>query len=246
MVKPSSVCYRGEGPYPALSRFNTDGSLDSTFGHGGIAAGVGAADSISALAIQADGKIVAAESSIIERYNIDGSRDSGFGTAFGLAGIVNTNITMDIPYFAKTLSIQADGKIVAAGVSGYSFCDASPLYFALVRYNTDGSPDSSFGTNGIVTGFSEDTYATALAIQADGKLIAAMYSYSKAPALVRFNTDGTQDLSFGTDGFMITTVNSANNGEVLALIIQADGKLVAAEGSYNGTDTDFAIARYLP
>jgi len=98
-----------------------------------------------------------------------GALDSSFGTSGKTATAIGTSDDE-----AYALKIQADGKLVAAG---YSY-DGSQYEFALARYNTDGSLDTTFNTTGIVTtaiGTSDDA-AYALAIQADGKLVAAGYT----------------------------------------------------------------------
>jgi len=170
----------------------TSGSLDTTFNTTGkVTTAIGAInDSALAVAIQSDGKIVAAGYSYnganydfaLVRYNTDGSLDTTFNTT----GKVTTAIgaSNDSAY---VIAIQSDGKIVAAGYSDNGANDD----FALVRYNTDGSLDTTFNTTGKVTtaiGASND-YAYAVAIQSDGKIVAAGYSYNGANddfALVRY------------------------------------------------------------
>ena len=247
----------------ALARYNTDGTLDISFGiNGKVTTDFGTSyDSAYAVAIQTDGKIVAAGEGIqmsLARYNTDGSLDTSFGTNgkvvtdFGLSGST-----------AYAVAIQTDGKIVAAG---------SGIGFSLVRYNTNGSLDTSFGTNGKVTADTGDqfyTVASAVVIQSDGKIVAAGsalfntglpyaggYSYTAAPgfvyfALARYNTDGSFDASFGTGGKVATAfgpvpmIDRAN-----AIAIQSDGKIVVVGGvwpvgySYTPINADFAIARY--
>ncbi len=142
--------------------------------------------------IQTDGKIVAAGYSLngiksdfaIVRYNINGSVDNWFGTN----GIVTTRVG-NVNDYAQSVALQSDGKIVAAG---YAYTETTPV-FALVRYNTNGSLDNAFGTNGILTssvGIAEN-YANAVAVQSDGNIVAAGYSsdgnnYSVL-TLIRFN-----------------------------------------------------------
>ena len=121
----------------ATVRYNIDGSLDSTFGSGGIvitSLGLG-----SAIALQADSKIVVTGFVHIIRYNIDGSLDSTFGSG----GIVTSAIGG-----VSSVAIQPNGKILAAGSSEIHAGDSD---FAVVRYNTDGSLDSAFGSGGIAT-----------------------------------------------------------------------------------------------
>jgi uncharacterized delta-60 repeat protein len=95
-----------------------------------------------------------------------------------------------------------------------------------------------------------DDEAFALAIQSDGKLVAAGYTYADAGsqyefALVRYNTDGTLDASFGTGGMVTTAIGTADD-EAFALAIQSDGKLVAAGYTDTGVQVEFALVRYLP
>ena len=117
-----------------------------------------------------------------------------------------------------------------------------------MRYNSDGSLDTSFGSGGVVTtavGGSND-YVYALVQQADGKLVAAGYSDNGSNydfALVRYNSDGSLDTSFGSGGVVTTGVGAAYD-YAYALVQQADGKLVAAGRSNNGSNNDFALVRY--
>jgi len=195
------------------------------------------------VAIQADGKLVVAGISsngsdsdfAVVRYNSDGTQD----TAFGSGGKVTTDINSSADT-ATAVAIQPDGKIVVAGfVTGGATAD-----FAVVRYNTDGGLDSSFGTGGKVTTDigSSDNYATALVIQPDGKIVVAGFS-PLFFAIVRYGTNGTLDPTFGAGG-KVTTDFGSGTDDVRALSIQADGKLVVAGSSVNGTTSDFALARY--
>ena len=248
----------------ALARYNTDGTLDTTFGTGGRVTTYSSANTpissaiASAVAIQSDGKIVVAGYAYnsdqhidanqydfaLARYNTNGTLDSTFGSG----GIVVTAVGPDVDYdYAYAVTIQTDGKIVAAGATGpRSNYGGTNDTFALVRYNANGTLDTSFGTGGKVTttiGTYSDAYA--VAIQTDGKIVATGYSYKGDYAdfaLARYNTDGTLDTSFGTDG-MVTTAISANSNvdNARSVAIQTDGKIVAAgiDSSYN-----FALVRY--
>ncbi len=164
-------------------------------------------------------------------------------TSFGTGGKVTTAIGSSDDD-ANGVVLQPDGKIVAAG-SSYGTNDD----FALARYNADGSLDAGFGTGGKVTtaiGSSTDE-AFALALQADGKIVAAGYSYNGANAdfaLARYNPDGLLDPGFGAGGKVTTAIGSS--GDVAnAVALQPDGKIVAAGSISNGTNSDFALARYL-
>lgn len=239
-----------------LVRYNTDGSLDTTFDTDGIVTtpvGSGTVDVASALAIQSDGKIVAAGRSLIlptwysalVRYNTDGSLD----TSFGGNGIVTTQGVLPSSRFHALCMqiIGEDEKIVAAG---YAFIDGSND-FSLVRYDMDGSLDLTFDLDGIVTtpvGIDNDR-ANALCVQGDGKIVAAGYSLIDGTydfSLVRYDTNGLPDPTFGTEGIITTPVVSGNDSSAYALSIQSDGKIVAAGYSFSGADNDFALIRYNP
>jgi uncharacterized delta-60 repeat protein len=118
--------------------------------------------------------------------------------------------------------------------------------FALVRYNTNGSLDTGFGTGGKVITVVQDYYddeINALHIRSDGKIMAAGYSKDDF-ALVRYNADGSVDRSFGTSGAVLTHFGIAYD-EAYAVAIQSDGKLVAAGNSRNTSAHEtFALCRY--
>src|SRR5215213_1161685 len=220
----------------ALVRYEVNGALDVSFGTGGkVTTDTGGADNeILAVAIQADGKIVAAGYSsngadddfTLARYNANGTLDSSFGTG----GIVKTNFNNSFDY-SEAVLIQTDGKIVAAG---YSF-NGSFYDFALARYNSDGSLDTSFDEDGKVsTSINNFDSAYAVAIQTDGKIVAAGETGTATNsdfALVRYNADGTLDTSFDTDGKVSTSIGSGNEFAE-ALLIQSSGKIVAAGHSF--------------
>ncbi len=113
-----------------------------------------------------------------------------------------------------------------------------------------GAPDETFGGSGVVvTDFGPRSgVATALALQPDGKIVAAGYSVSGAGrdvALARYHPDGVPDSGFGTNGLQVTGLGSGDDA-AYAVALQPDGKIVVAGSAFNGTDDDFALARYLP
>jgi uncharacterized delta-60 repeat protein len=211
--------------------------------------------------IQSDGKIVTAatvadrldEVIVLTRNNPDGSLDSGFGSG----GTVTTLITEDD--FARALALQQDGKIVVAGDISATFGEPS---FALLRYNSDGSLDTTFGAGGQVStrvGRVADS-ARALCLQPDGKILAAGYSAALPLtassnhsdfAMVRYNSDGSLDHSFGTAGIVTTAFGGgAFDGSDLDSIdtvtIQPDGKILAAGEVVNASasSVDTVLIRY--
>jgi uncharacterized delta-60 repeat protein len=241
----------------ALVRYNGDGSLDTSFGISGKVSTdlSGATATALALAVQPDGRIIAAGVAYADalsssgdfalvRYQPDGSLD---GT-FGIDGKVITDWSgvLDV---ARAMGVLSDGRIVAAGTAYLSDLRARPWYGVLARYNPDGSVDTTFGARGKVT---TDAFATgigALAIQSDGKIIAAGGSHSNGASvdfgLVRYNDDGSLDITFGADG-TVTTAFGPWRDRVFALSLQPDGKIVAGGDTESGEDSGsaFALARY--
>jgi uncharacterized delta-60 repeat protein len=231
----------------ALARYNPDGTLDTTFGTGGkVTTDFPGGGDANALAVQADGKLVAAGSTeffavdfAVARYNPDGSLDTSFGTG----GQVVTDV--DGTDRASALALQG-GKLVAGGLS-FSATAGTNGDFGLVRYNPDGTLDTSFGAGGKVTtdfvGFTD--WAFALAVQG-GKLVAAGragFEGNDDFGLVRYNADGSLDPSFGAGGKVTTDFARAGGSfdEARALVVQGS-KLVAAGNV--GPFFDFGLARY--
>jgi uncharacterized delta-60 repeat protein len=278
----------GSGAF-VLTRYNTNGSLDSgagsdltpgdSFGTGGIVTTAfgGTFEEANALAIQADGKIVAAGQTAtsvaadmnfaLARYNTDGSLDSGAagdltpGDSFGTGGKVITDF--GLVDAARDVEIQADGKIIAVGGAGTT---PGGSFFALARYNTNGSPDNSFDTDGkVLTDFSGGRFslgALGVTLQTDGRIVAvgdANITGQRDFGVARYNTDGSLDSgaagdltpgdSFGTGGKVITDF-LLNDDAVTALLLQSDGKIIAAGRNQlkirisQAQDPNFQLARY--
>ncbi len=145
------------------------------------------------------------------------------------------------------VALQADGRIVVAGLARSGIDEAS-ADFALARYEADGTLDSSFGNAGrVITDFAANfDIASAVAIQADGKIVAAGRSQNDSGidfALARYDSDGNLDPTFGTGG-MVRTVFPTGISRILAVAIQADQKIVAAGRAIGPNVYDFALARY--
>jgi len=238
-----------------------DGDLDPTFGTDGkvLTDFDHSTDIANAVATQADGKLVVVgatyedndfsdENFAIARYNPDGTLDK----TFGVGGKVQTDFP-GLAAVASSVVIQPDGKIVVAGGAFLLFTFAGD--FKLARYNPDGSLDTSFGDGGIVTTtFPEGSYAFDVALQADGKIVAAGTvfvdfnpgeSSNTDFALARYNPDGTPDATFGNGG-QVSTDFLGLEDDSFSVLIQPDGKIVAV-GSANDPATfyDFAAVRYL-
>ena len=236
----------------ALIRYLTDGVIDSTFGIDGIQTTTFDPFAYcTSMAIQTNGKIILAGHSGSEkvdfalvRYHPDGTIDSSFGTV----GKITTDIGFEIDNGANAVAIQTDGKIVAGGFShSYPVGD-----FCLIRYNVDGSLDSTFSMDGKVT-TSISQFAdnlSALAIQSDGKIIAVGYTNSGDPnhmnydfAVTRYNVDGSLDTDFGTDGKVLTSFGASDDA-AHSVAIQPDGKIIVVRLTSYFQDSDFALARY--
>jgi uncharacterized delta-60 repeat protein len=225
----------------ALARLNTNGSLDLSFGVNGKITTPGI-DNANALAIQSDGKIVAAggfSGLELARYQTNGSLDTSFGTN-GIATAFSGNAAG-----AQAVGIQSDGKIVVSGHSQTT----GPSQFALARFNTNGTLDNSFGNAGtVLTAIETGCDAFGGAIQPDGKIVAAGLAASQNGsvesvdfAVSRYNTNGALDFTFGSLG---RSTNNAGGGTLdgaYAVAIQPDGKIVlagaAAIGNFPGPVT---------
>ncbi len=243
----------------ALARYNADGSLDATFGAGGqvVTGGLLFAKDV---VLQADGKIVAigavfdsatrTDNFALARYDAGGNLDP----AFGAGGLVTTDFVHQGSEFfynsgndqASAVAIQPDGAIVVAGSSA----DIAGTYFAVARYNVDGSLDPSFGDAGktiIAFGASTDwDIASDAALQPDRKIVVVgtvgvgVLSPSADVGVARLRSRGTPDMSFGDKGQLINDYNSSYN-TASAIALQPDDKILVAGGA-NG---NFVVARYL-
>jgi uncharacterized delta-60 repeat protein len=221
-------------PYPVRAApgdldisFGTDGKVITNFPYNGAV--------VVDLALQTDGKIIAAGGAgasvgadlagfALARYNQDGSLDPTFGTG----GQVITDFTAGEDVI-QSIVLQSDGKIVAAGHS--NFTGGSTEDFALARYNTDGSLDSSFGASGkVVTDFnSRSDSVISIALQNDDKIIAAGWTETAGEALnfalARYNTDGNLDSTFGVGGKVSTDFFSSND-YATSVKIYTDGSIL--------------------
>lgn len=234
----------------ALVRYNVDGSLDNTFGSGGIVLTDfnGNEDYARSIRVQPDGKIIVAGQASVDvshvnfalaRYNSDGSNDNTFGTGGKVTTIVGGTIS-----YGEAIALQSDGKILMVGTASDNGTD---MDFALVRYNANGTLDNTFSSDGILItpmGATGNDYGTSVALQSNGKIVVGGYGLNLSTDFVvaRFNSDGSLETTFGNGGKVFT--NFANDNDLATSIaIQNDGKIVVAGKTWNGTDYDMAIAR---
>ena len=259
-------------------RYNSSGSLDTSFDSDGkviTAASTNSLDIMGSAALQSDGKIVVAGYSaglrpgiglgiVVARYSSDGSLD----TAFDADGITTTRLDSPSFWDTRLLSIyssetvtstalQSDGKIIVAGTSS--------LDFAVVRYNTDGSLDTSFDSDGKTTtnlvtpqiGSDSHDAASSAVLDSTGRIVVAGYANGFGPdfsdggrlAVVRYISDGSLDTSFDTDGIAFPGINAQFGGfgdvPKTQVLLQSNHKIVVAGESSDNDDTsaDFAVAR---
>jgi uncharacterized delta-60 repeat protein len=276
------------GSRALVAKFFAGGALDATFGAGGTTTlGLGSDASFAAIARQTDGKTVAVGArtsdgsvdSVIARVTTSGQLDPGFhatgslvsdyggsdrltavqvqlngaivvgGTSGsqGLVARVSTTGVPDpsfngdgertnLPMTVQGLVLQPDGKIVVGGRS-------SSDDFALMRLNSDGSTDSSFGgADGVQTDLGGYDVATAIALEADGKVIAVGSGHGASGAghtiVRRYNADGTVDA-----GFQEMDQAFGLDDQPVAVVVRSDGKIVLAANSKVHNDNDVLLVR---
>ena len=175
----------------------------------------------------------------VVRYNANGTLDASFGSGgkLTLAGVA----------VGEGLALQRDGRLVLAG-SVTDFTVPATARFLLMRLNADGSPDTSFGNAGRVdTAFSESAFARAVALQADGKIVAVgsrAFSVSSDFVVARYNADGSVDRGFGSDGNLsIDFFGFTDIGE--NVLVQPDGKIVVG-GQAENNASGYGVARINP
>ncbi|HUR97813.1 MAG TPA: FG-GAP-like repeat-containing protein, partial [Pyrinomonadaceae bacterium] len=252
VIQPDGkIIVGGSGLDLTMVRYNTNGSIDPTFGSAGVVtySPTPYEESVEAMALQTDGKIVVAGNNnsfadgvfrfIVVRFNPDGAVDNTFGNN-GLAIVIAAGSFSSI----RSLVLQVDGKILIGGDSrdtgGTSAC-------ALARLDASGTLDTSFDGDGKVrTVFEGSTYSgiSALKIQTDGKIVAAgsaeFDATSRDFAAARYNIDGSLDSSFGIGGKITTAFSNLDIAR--DTVIQPDGRIVLGGGSNN--NAAFTMARY--
>lgn len=257
----------------AIARYDTNGQLDTTFGSGGLA--VVASQTVTAIAVETNGQILLASSqlgntigipgfsplftggsddaSTISRYNSKGSLDNSFGISGKIASVA----------VVSSMLVQSDGKFVVAGTLTGQLApprSGPDTGFGILRYNADGSLDTTFGKRGAVfTSFGKTApLATpyALALQSNGDFVAAGaagafnnlgQTQSENFGLARYTNTGTLDAGFGSGGTVTTVVDNSASA-ISALAVQSDGKIVAVGNFDTFAATlvnNFVVARYL-
>jgi uncharacterized delta-60 repeat protein len=247
-----------------ITRYNTDGSLDSSFGASGVQTTSVFVSTSTAqytetardVALQLDGKILlvglcgegypARQFGCLVRYDATGVLDASFG--------VGGRLTLGTQFGSgngrlQSVAIKSDGKILVAGGCGTT---SVTLIFCVARLNSDGSYDSSFGNTGVVAinagGANESEVSTVL-LQPDGKVLLTGTCRTAAPSrlvfcLSRLNSDGALDTTFSADGTRLHIINSLDDRNGWG-VLAPDGKIVMS--GQCGTTTgnyEFCVARF--
>lgn len=221
-----------------VTRYNNDGTLDTSFGSNGAAQVSGEVSyTDTGTTVLSDGKILISGRDggtyTVARLNADGTPDTTFhGTGvLEFTGPTTTTGSFDFP-----MNVQADGKILVPGMDNDKF--------GLYRYNTDGSLDTTFGSNGHVSysvGSGID-WAYTVTVQPDGKLLLAGSSdtgdFNRDFSVVRLNANGSLDTTFSSDGKAAFAVGLEDDS-VRSVAVQSDGKILLG----GGTDGDYGVVR---
>ncbi len=241
-----------------LVRFNTDGTLDTTFGTNGYRnydafpnggyyvwnMVVQPDDKIVVTGLQQNGTFTYPNAYWVARLLPNGDMDTSFnGTGY-------LDVSLGTPQDRSTcIALQPDGKILLGGTSG-----STAQYFTMIRLTTTGAFDTTFGINGVAqTAFdgSPQSWGTCIAVQPDGKLVMGGFTQTSdiLPfnfGLVRYLPNGTLDTTFGTNGKVVTDIVPTDSDQATDVLIQPDGKIILA--GIQGTNTTLLMTavRYFP
>jgi len=240
--------YADYGENQSLSRYLPDGSLDASFGVDGKVKNdfncEGGFIFYGSINEQDDGKLVTgsthrlpggASDIFLTRHLLNGELD----TDFGVNGTVRTNHGIDM---LSATSVLPDGKIIASGWSQIG----SSRYLLLAKYLTDGTPDTSFGDDGIVATYLHEssTIVFRFQIQNDGSILVAFRGASGFLTFHRYLADGTLDSNFGTAGVVVTNIASSllygsiaikENGAIVAVMRLGNNNIVLAQFLADGS-----------
>ncbi|NOY39474.1 MAG: hypothetical protein GXO95_04405 [Nitrospirae bacterium] len=241
-------------------RYNTDGTPDNSFDSDGVALyhnPLSASDSDYGYSITIDssdrilvtGYTIGHNSMLILRYKSNGKLD----TTFGNDGVVFAGSSELFYSTGRSITTDLEGRILVAG-SGSNGSDAD---MRIWRYNDDGTPDTTFGTDGVVVshnaaGGDGDDRGQSIAVDSRGRILVTGYSINSSGdadmVVWRYNEDGTPDATFDGDG--IAVFHNAAGGDGTdrgsSITIDSSGKLLVTGWSSNGSDNDMVIWRVIP
>src|SRR6266581_953502 len=267
VIQPDGKILVAGGAFPLVTflgdfelvRYNSNGSLDTSFGNGGIVTTSfpGQGSYAFAVALQADGKIIAAGTDFVNFTNDDSSNTDFALARYNPNGTPDTTfsgdgqVATDFDGFnddAFSILVQPDGKLVAVG----SAKNPATFYdFAAVRYLANGTIDTTFGVAGKVRtdfGHADFDQARSAALQPDGKIVAAGTAIfnnglSEPFAVARYNTNGTLDTTFDSDGKLQINFGSFDQ-TAYKVLLQPDGKIITVGyPNTESSDSDFLLAR---
>jgi uncharacterized delta-60 repeat protein len=263
----------------ALARFNANGTLDTSFGNNGTVLTTITAwgdsnpiEHVVNVAVDGSGRIVVSASDarstgnradfLVARFNANGSFDTTFGAAH--TGVVTTDLASGSYDRAYALALQSDGKILVGGMAAQDTGLPNPTPAAVVRYNPDGSLDTTFDHDGIALavwdagpGHIGSVSRVAVVVQSDGAILVAANGERDTPngdgtyssdwgtiLLMRINADGSRDLSYGPSGTGTVATSLGYSGSVSAMDLDAAGRAVVAGKMNNNVHDYFALARF--
>jgi uncharacterized delta-60 repeat protein len=213
-----------------IARVTSAGRLDPSFhGVGTLVDSHGADDRLTAVRMQSNGAIVAggtdADDGFVVRVSSAGDPDASFS---------GDGVRTGLPLTVAAMTLQPDGKIVVGGRTADDD-------FALLRLNSDGTTDESFGgADGVVADLGGVDAATAVALDGDGNVVAAGFGHGpsgKAHTVVRrYGPDGTLD-----GGFSVTDRAFGLNDRPVSVLVRGDGKVVVTGNSKVGNDNDVVL-----
>ena len=249
----------------AIARLNSNGTLDTTFGPastGLITKNFGSgSEGATAVAILPDGRIVVAGSTTVTgrgAFAWDYFSSTGFpqfvgpttdSTGAPINGARHTLFGGGVGASPTGIAIQADGKVVLVGDATFTsgIPGAIDRFMAIARYNVDGTMDATFsgvGLRGVDFGDGIFSFASGVAVQADGKIVVVGHvteNFNSKFAVARFNTNGSLDSTFSGDGLLTTDFSASTNDSADAVAIQTSNGRIVVAGS---AGSRIALARY--
>jgi len=231
----------------ALMRFLPSGAPDASFGVNGLVTlAAGSYSYIKDVAVQNDGKIIVAGESfingsydfVVARYTNTGTLDLSFSNGIASVDFGGNDVV-------KSVRLLPDGQILVGGSSNYKF--------ALAKLDASGEPVGSFGNGGMVTTVAGtvpgNDNGLSLAVQADGKILMAGEAYNPPYAsdicVIRYNTNGTLDQSFGNGGIALTDIDGSFD-QASSVSVQNDGKIVVSGNTTYQGQPRVLLARFMP
>lgn len=247
------IITENQTPKILVARFDLNGNLDTTFNTTGYKTlDLNGLNVCSDLSVQSDGKILLVAHSTTDPNNFIVYRlnnDSTLDTTFGTNGIKYVNLGANGNSIPNTIIIQSDHKILVSGTLNLN--NSNVFNYAVARLNENGSLDTSFGSNGFyktMVGISPSGSCTDMKLLSNGKIIlAGNLKTGTGIGLLKLNSNGTLDNTFGTNGITTTVNNNITNVSVSKIAIKSDGKVLVvggAKANAPNNQTQIFIAQY--